>query len=146
MYLIYLNASLNKQLQKLAFYSNALSLVEGDVPLFDNTFQAWVNGPVCPALFHAHRGRFIIGPGQLATQADAAKLTARERSLLSRTIDALGGYDGRQLSKLSHSESPWKEARRGCEEDTRCNTVIPNDAIKRYYSSPTCQNPLFCQV
>ncbi|MFC2704649.1 MAG: Panacea domain-containing protein [Olsenella profusa] len=134
------------KLQKLAFYSNALSLVRDGAPLFDDMFQAWVNGPVCPALFHAHRGRFIIGPGQLTAPGDAAKLTDHERRLISHTVDALGGYDGQQLSDLSHREAPWRDARRGCGDEDRCTAVISNAAIRRYYSVPSCQNPLFCQA
>lgn len=55
------------KLQKLAFYSNALSLVETHRQLFPETFQAWVNGPVSLELYRRHRGRFIIGPGGIAS-------------------------------------------------------------------------------
>lgn len=44
------------KLQKLAFYSQALSLVKTGEPLFREQFQAWVNGPVCYELFARHRG------------------------------------------------------------------------------------------
>ena len=39
------------KLQKLCYYSQAWGLVWDDEPLFDEDFEAWVNGPVCPELF-----------------------------------------------------------------------------------------------
>lgn len=39
------------KLQKLVYYCQAWSLVWDEQPLFEDDFQAWANGPVCPALF-----------------------------------------------------------------------------------------------
>ncbi|WP_412693926.1 type II toxin-antitoxin system antitoxin SocA domain-containing protein [Clostridium sp. AF22-10] len=43
------------KLQKLCYYSQAWALVWDDAPLFNEDFQAWANGPVCPELFIKHR-------------------------------------------------------------------------------------------
>jgi len=48
------------KLQKLVYYCQAWSLAWDGVPLFDEDFQAWANGPVCPELFATHRGRFWL--------------------------------------------------------------------------------------
>lgn len=133
------------KLQKLAFYSNALSLVCDDKPLFREQFQAWVNGPVCPELFDAHRGKFIVGPGELGVHA-GPELTEHERALVNRVLDVLGPYDGETLSKLTHSEAPWIDARRGYQADSRCSEVITNRAIKEFYSSPLCASPMFLSI
>lgn len=39
------------KLEKLTYYCQAWSLAWDDVPLFDEEFEAWANGPVCPQLF-----------------------------------------------------------------------------------------------
>ena len=52
------------KLQKLAFYSQARALVVNGMPLFDEDFEAWANGPVSPALYALHKGRFLVHPGE----------------------------------------------------------------------------------
>ncbi|MBM6816837.1 DUF4065 domain-containing protein [Olsenella uli] len=131
------------KLQKLAFYSNALSLVIDGIPLFPETFQAWVNGPVCPSLHSAHRGRFIVGPGAFSDYVGAAGLGERERRIVGRTLSVLGHLDGNELSELTHREAPWVEARGGCGNADRCSSVITNESIRSFYSSSECGNPLF---
>ncbi|WP_455138280.1 Panacea domain-containing protein [Thermophilibacter sp.] len=131
------------KLQKLAFCSNALSLVNDGVPLFPERFQAWANGPVCRELFQAHRGKFIIGPGELKTPSVVSKIDAHARVRVDKTVCVLGDYDGNDLSELTHKEAPWRDARRGCEENERCDAVISNEAIRAFYSSAECANPLF---
>ena len=48
------------KLQKLVYYCQAWSLAWDDVPLFDEDFPAWANGPVCPELFDLHHGKSVI--------------------------------------------------------------------------------------
>lgn len=131
------------KLQKLVFYSNALSLARNGEPLFPEQFQAWVNGPVCRELFCAHRGKFIIGPGELGVSREGFELDTRGRACVDETLRVLGGYDGNALSELTHRESPWREARRGCKDNDRCENVITNEAVRSYYSSYARDNPLF---
>lgn len=48
------------KLQKLCYYSQAWALVWDDAPLFDEDFQAWANGPVCPELFFKTKGMYSV--------------------------------------------------------------------------------------
>ena len=66
------------KLQKLVFYSQAYSLVTFDEPLFSDDFEAWVNGPVCPPLFRAHKGLFVVGKGDLRAEGDLGKVTKEQ--------------------------------------------------------------------
>lgn len=134
------------KLQKLAFYSQAYSLVVYDAPLFENDFQAWANGPVCPELFHLHRGRFIVGPGELGSSDLATSLSQIERKSIDAVLAVLGKYDGNALSNLTHQECPWIDARGGIGDGERCSSVISKKAIKNFYSSAACQNPIFQSV
>lgn len=131
------------KLQKLAFYSQAYSLVYFDAPLFENDFQAWANGPVCPDLFALHRRRFIVGPGDLGSSDQSVSITRNERKSVDEVLSILSEYDGDELSKLTHEEAPWKNARGDVGDGERCSSVISKDSIKSYYSSPACDNPVF---
>lgn len=134
------------KLQKLAFYSQAYSLVVYNAPLFESNFQAWANGPVCPELFHLHRGRFIVGPGELGSSDQAVSLSQIERKSIDTVLAVLGGYDGNTLSNLTHQERPWIDARDDIGDGERCSNVISKESIKVFYSSAACHNPIFQSI
>ena len=58
------------KLQKLCYYAQAWSLAWDGVPLFEEDFQAWANGPVCPKLFVRHKGKFEISVSDFADITD----------------------------------------------------------------------------
>lgn len=131
------------KLQKLVFYSQAYSLVAFDEPLFSNDFEAWTNGPVCPQLFQAHRGLFIIGEGDLGIEGHPDKVTGKKAECVERVLSALGQLNGKKLSELTHAEEPWLEARDGCADGDRCNNVITKKSMREYYGSSACSNVAF---
>lgn len=135
------------KLQKLAYYSQAYSLVKDRLPLFEEDFQAWVNGPVCPDLFCVHKHRYVIGSEELCGHGDPSSLSSHEQALIRRVCEVFSGYDGNELSCLTHEELPWKQAREGCSQTDRCSKVISIESIREYYDIEPCNaNPLFCRA
>ena len=65
------------KLQKLCYYSQAWHFTWTERRLIEEDFQAWRNGPVCPELFFAHQGRFMIESKDLP-KGDAKKLNDDE--------------------------------------------------------------------
>lgn len=121
------------KLQKLVYYSQAWSLVWDEKPIFSQPVEAWANGPVVRALYEAHRGRFEIGPNDIAGNPDALEGNQKE------TIDLVLGYYANKptqwLVDLTHMEDPWSDARRGLPDTARSNNVITHAAMAEYYSS-----------
>ncbi len=121
------------KLQKLLYYCQAWSLVWDEKPLFENTIQAWVNGPVLPAVYNYHRGQYFVGEKDFPS-ADSACLNAVQKE----TVDAVLGYysdkSAQWLIDLTHSEEPWKEARVGLAPGERGNREITHAAMADYYS------------
>lgn len=129
------------KLQKLAFYSQAYHLVRTGSELFPEDFQAWANGPVSPTLFARHRKRFVISRGVFGERNAPSR---DEAASIDHVLSRLGGYNGSQLSDMSHNEAPWLNARTGCAPDARCSRVIPKSVIKAFYGSPSAaSNPVF---
>ena len=48
------------KLQKLLYYSYAWHLVWDEEQLFQESIEAWANGPVVPAIYERHRGQFRL--------------------------------------------------------------------------------------
>ncbi|MEO5347929.1 MAG: Panacea domain-containing protein [Magnetococcus sp. YQC-9] len=120
------------KLQKLVYYSQAWALVWDEKPLFDEAIQAWINGPVVPALFNVHRGQFLV---TRIPEGVSANLTASEKE----TIDAVLGYYGSKssqyLSDLTHMERPWRDARADLPDTERGEKEITHAALSEYYGS-----------
>ncbi|MBF0131951.1 MAG: DUF4065 domain-containing protein [Magnetococcales bacterium] len=119
------------KLQKLIYYSQAWSTVwDGDV-IFPERIEAWANGPVCPELFDAHKGKFHVTSvgGNPEAVSDVQKETVDE------VIRYYGEETSQYLSDLTHSESPWKDARKGLSARERGNQEITPSAMEEFYSS-----------
>ena len=120
------------KLQKLVYYAQAWSLVWDEKRLFTNKIEAWANGPVVPSLYEQHKGLFKI---RRLSVGDGRKI----RNSFKETIDAVlayyGGRSSQWLSNLTHSERPWKDARKGLSPSQRGSREITLAAMSEYYGS-----------
>lgn len=120
------------KLQKLVYYCQAWSLVWDEKPLFRDRIEAWVNGPVVPNLYAAHRGMFDV---KTWPKGDSDNLTAVQRETVDAVLAFYGDKSSQWLSELTHFEQPWKEARRGLAPTDRGGNEITHAAMAEYYSS-----------
>lgn len=122
------------KLQKLVYYSQAWSLVWDEKPLFKNRIEAWVNGPVVPHLYAVHRGMFDLKEWP---KGDPGNLNAVQRETIDAVLGFYGDKSSQWLSDLTHSESPWRDARRGLAPMERGGNEITHAAMAEYYGSLT---------
>ena len=119
------------KLQKLCYYSQAWALVWDDEPLFDEDFEAWANGPVCPDLFSISRGQFSVTAGEMP--GDSGNLSAEQKDTIDEVLKYYGDKNAQWLSQLTHMEDPWKEARQGLMPGQRCNSIVTKESMAIYY-------------
>lgn len=120
------------KLQKLVYYSQAWSLVWDERPLFKERIEAWVNGPVVPELYEAHRGMFEVHeiPGGLPDTLDEAA-----KETIDEVLNHYGDKSSQWLSDLTHKERPWREAREGIPDNQRSQIEITPASMAEYYDS-----------
>ncbi len=119
------------KLQKLCYYSQAWALVWNDEPLFNEDFQAWANGPVCPELFFKTQGQFSVNKDDIP--GNSSVLTKEQLETINTVLEFYGTRDAQWLSQLTHMEEPWQEARKGAPLDTRCSNIITKESMAIYY-------------
>lgn len=124
------------KLQKLCYYSQAWTLAWDEVPLFNEDFEAWANGPVCRSLFDLHKGKFLINADDLPESSEAECLSDSERENINKVLEFYGDKEGHWLSELTHKERPWKEARQKANvlPGDSCNEIITKESIEDYYA------------
>lgn len=119
------------KLQKLAYYAQAWHLVWDEEPLFGEEIQAWANGPVSPALYKRHRPNFHVS----TVRGRVDELSQTEEETIDVVLAHYGNMTGQQLSDLTHSESPWRDAREGMPPRRRGQRVISLESLSEYYGS-----------
>ena len=122
-----------KKLQKLCYYAQAWCYALKGYRLEDTDYQAWVHGPVSPALWERFKS-FGYDPIRIGGSVKV-KLDAADEDLLEDVWDTYGDNTGNALEALTHRELPWMEARRGYEPDERCTVVISPITMASYYKS-----------
>ncbi len=121
------------KVQKLCYYAQAWTYALKGYRLEDTDFQAWVHGPVSPALwerFKAFGYDTIKIKGEIKFSFETGDI-----KLLEDVWDTYGENTGSALEALTHRELPWIEARRGYETDERCTVVISPKTMAAYYKS-----------
>jgi uncharacterized phage-associated protein len=119
------------KLEKLVYYSQAWSLVWDEEPLFNESIEAWVNGPVVPELYAKHRGMFKVSNWDGIPD----RLNKDQRDTVNSVIDFYGKRSSMELSQMTHREEPWIIARKGLSPSERGNREISLASMAEYYGS-----------
>ncbi|MGL9777754.1 MULTISPECIES: Panacea domain-containing protein [unclassified Enterococcus] len=132
-----------KKLQKMLYYAYSWGLVflnedpdNLDNKLFDTQFQAWVHGPVIPKTYTDYKGYgFKDIPKADSKSIERLKLDSEVEDILNQVFEVYGEFSGNQLEALTHSEDPWKIARKDCLPMDPSTNLIDDRIIYNYYSS-----------
>ena len=122
-----------KKLQKMCYYAQAWCYALNGYRLMNSDFQAWIHGPVSPALYEKFR-RFGYDTIKIKGNVNI-ELDKQDEELLEDVWETYGDRTGNALEALTHREAPWNEARKGYSENERCTVVISPESMKRYYKS-----------
>jgi uncharacterized phage-associated protein len=131
------------KLQKLVYYSEGWHLAYFERPLITEDFEAWVHGPAVRSLWDHYKGRgnFLTTFNLRLPYAEKIHsllnqvLNPEQIELIGDVIKEYGDKSAYHLESLSHNELPWREARNGCAQSERSETIISKETMKKYYQS-----------
>lgn len=123
------------KLQKLCYFAYGYHLAWEERPLFPERFEAWANGPVAPALYAQHRGRFELHQGDITGRA--AALDDGESESVDLVLESFIGYSAHKLSAMTHREGPWVLAREraGVQDLQRSSEKLRDDDMDDYFGA-----------
>lgn len=122
-----------KKLQKLLYYSQAWSLVVRNKEIFHDHIEAWIHGPAIYKVWNTFKTHDFTSVHPQITGATLTALDDSEKKFLDSIWALYGKFDGEYLEALTHSESPWQEARKDLDGHERSNTIIPTESMKAFY-------------
>ncbi len=120
----------NLKLQKLVYYAQAWHLGIYDTPLFDEDFEAWVHGPVIPALFYKYKE---FGWKPILKEVDEPKFIPELEEFLENLTEEYFVCDGYELELMVTREDPWKLARIGLARDKPSHAIITKESMRIFY-------------
>lgn len=129
-YILSKESMTHKKLQKLCFYAQSWYYAYTGQLLFDEPFEAWVHGPVCPILYKAYRqwGSLKIPKYE---NPENLNLQPLSKSIIDSVYEAYGKFSAEVLEACTHIESPWLKARNGCDPLDYSRNVIDNEEMRK---------------
>ena len=120
----------NLKLQKLLYYAQAWYLAEYDRPLFDARFEAWMSGPVIPAIYWRFKP-FSIRP--LPVAAEIPVLDPHTATFLDEIVSEYLPWTEWELHWQTHGEAPWQNARGNLDPSEPCTAELSEDDMRAYF-------------
>lgn len=144
-YFIYLNKKLNfkiqaqdktaeyepithLKIQKLLYYTQALSLVYLNKPLFKDDIQAWEHGPVVKSVFKHLKKYKSANLDEIKELQYTDLLTEEEKSIIKMVFKEYGIYTALALRNKTHNEPAWLNAFKKGK-----NTIITHNEMLKFF-------------
>lgn len=112
------------KLQKLLYFTQRECIAITGEPLFKGVFEGWRYGPVSRKV----RGVFTENEG---INAPTKEISLEAKYIVKNVIYTYGEYASWKLSKLSHQETSWKNARVGLDKNENGNRVLNIEDIRK---------------
>jgi uncharacterized phage-associated protein len=120
----------NLKLQKLLYYAQAWHLALHDEPLFPEKFQAWMSGPVIPALYWRFKP---FSFHDLPALNPAPSLGTDVERLLEEIADDYMPIDEYDLSSMTYREAPFRTARGNRDLSDPCDTELDEEDMRSVF-------------
>ena len=123
------------KLQKLLYYAQAWHLVFfNSKPLFNEPIQAWRHGPVVPSQYERFAGLTKYVPIPVDEYGvEIMEVTPAVENLLLDICDIYGEHQASYLEELTHSETPWIDARGDLPLYASCTREISHESMLSFY-------------
>lgn len=119
------------KLEKIVYYCQGWHLARHGSTLFDEAIEAWRQGPVVPALYKQHRRQYTVTAWP---HGSTSNLTPQQIDSIDWVVAEYGSFSAIELSRMTHSELPWRVARAGLPDSAPSSEDISVEIMKNYYS------------
>ncbi len=121
------------RVQKLLYYVQGWSLALRGEPIFPDRIEAWMNGPVVPAVFDEYRGRGSR-PIDFPSEPFDSELSGDDQAFVYEVWDEYKAYSVSRLREMARAETPWRDARAGYAPADVCHEEITPDALREFFA------------
>lgn len=120
-------------LQKLLYFAQGFQKAFTNDFMFEEDCEAWAHGPVYRNVYYKYRAYGYNPIEEKELSFEDISLTEAEKELLDYIVLYFGCYSGKTLENMTHSEEPWRVARRGLKENEGSDRIIEKTEIESYF-------------
>ncbi|MDX2271051.1 MAG: DUF4065 domain-containing protein [Cyanobacteriota bacterium] len=122
----------NLKLQKLVYYTQAWHLGINGTPLFDQDFEAWIHGPVIPALYDRYKS---FGWKPIVQEIPKPQFSEDLHQFLQSVTDVYFACDAYELERMTYVEDPWRLARGNLPMDAPSHAIISKESMRKFFAA-----------
>lgn len=111
------------RLHKYLYLAQRESFIVSGKPLFEDAFEAWKFGPVIPEVRHAYHSKSL-------NEYFADSYDEKTIKVIEDTIARYKRFSSWGLSRITHNEVSWRNARRGLQDGENGNNPMHVEDIK----------------
>lgn len=111
------------KLHKLLYFVQREKLALLNKPMFEETLQGWIHGPVSPCV----RAHFEESEG---INAVTFPLKDEDKYIINNVVHQYGGFASWKLREISHREISWRNSRIGLGERDHGSQQLALDDIR----------------
>lgn len=111
------------KLHKLLYFAQRESLIQNRMPLFNEVFYGWKYGPILKEIRLAYRENLFYN-------SIPEKVVCRILAVMNKVFEEYAGKDSWSLSRLTHGEFSWKNAREGIPDSENSDNPMSLDDIR----------------
>lgn len=120
----------HRKLQKLLYYSQAISLKIENKPIFSDKIEAWEHGPVCPKVYYKWKNFGYTSLPKI--EINIEKYSLKTINIVLLVLAIFGSLSQDQLIDMTHIDSPWSNS-----YIQTLNVELKTEEIKDYFSTFT---------
>lgn len=121
------------KLQKLLYFVQGWSWATRNEPAFGEAIEGWRDGPVVRRIWERYKA---LGGDPIREVPEAAPVLPESVQHTVRDVwEAYRRYSAWELSRRTHDEQPWREAREGLEPDVQGNRALRPETMRREFRS-----------
>lgn len=122
-------------LQKLLYFAQGFHKAFTGEYMFEEDCEAWAHGPVYRNVYYKYRAYGYNPIEENDLTFEDIDVTDSEKELLDYIVLYFGCYSGKILENMTHSEEPWRLARRGLKDWEGSDRIIEKKNIESYFNS-----------
>lgn len=134
------------KLQRLLFYCDAYHLAYFDKELIEDSFEAWVHGPISRKVYGSLKDKYMLyeeltysNENQKDVDKEFEELTQDQQDFVISILEELYTWTMFELGASIRNEKPWKEARIGYGEADKCHVEISKETTRLFYKKDLIQ-------
>lgn len=122
------------KIMKILYFVKGHYYQEKHEPLFEEHFEAWINGPVVRSVYakltYEYNWAYTY---ESVTNEEVKEMDEEIKAFVDKIVFLYGKFNDETLIETTHQEKPWKDARGNLSASSSSENLIDEVIFKTFY-------------